>query len=108
MAERKSKHLLEVARALLFTNQVPKYLWGEALLTSTYLINRMPNKVLNFETPFDVFHKFFFPTNKLSYSLPLKIFGCIAFVHIHSHNLGKLEPRSTKCVFVGIERKEIL
>ena len=26
LAERKNKHLLEVAQALLFTNQVPKYL----------------------------------------------------------------------------------
>ena len=60
LVKRKSKHLLKVARTLLFTNQVPKYLWGEAVLTATYLINRMPNKVLNFETPFDVFHKFFF------------------------------------------------
>ena len=60
----------------------------------------MPNKVLNYETPFDVFHKFF-PMNRLSSSLPLKIFGCIAFIHIHSHNRGKLEPRATKCVFVG-------
>jgi IS30 family transposase len=58
LAERKNKRLLEVAWALLFTNQVPKYLWGEAVLTTTYLINRMPNKVLSFETPFDVFHKF--------------------------------------------------
>ena len=100
MAKRKNKHLLEVARALLFTNKVPKYLWGEAVLTATYLINRTPNKVLSFETPFDVFHKFY-PTNRLSSSLPLKIFGCTAFVHIHSHNRGKLEPRATKCVFVG-------
>ena len=58
LAERKNKHLLEVARALLFTDQVPKYLWAEAVLTATYLINRMPNKVLSVETPFDVFHKF--------------------------------------------------
>ena len=58
--KKKNKHLLEVAQALLFTNQVPKYLWGEVVLTTTYLINRMLNKVvLNFETPFDVFHKFF-------------------------------------------------
>ena len=26
LAKRKNKHLLEIARALLFTNQVPKYL----------------------------------------------------------------------------------
>ena len=39
-AKRKNKHLLEVARALRFTNQVPKYLWGEVVLTATYLINR--------------------------------------------------------------------
>ena len=62
----------------------------------------MPNKVLNFETPFDVFHKIF-PTNRLSFSLPLKIFGCTTFVHIRSHNRGKLEPRAIKCVFVGVE-----
>ena len=85
LAERKNKHLLEVTRALLFTNQVPKYLWGEAVLTTTYLINRTPNKVLNFETPFDVFHKIY-PTDQLSSSLPLKIFGCTTFIYIHSHN----------------------
>ena len=32
LAKRKNKHLLEVARTLLFTNQVPKYLWGEVVL----------------------------------------------------------------------------
>ena len=100
LAERKNKHLLEVARSLHCTNQVPKYLWGEAVLTATYLTNRTPNKVLSFETPFDVFRKFY-PTNRLSSSLPLKIFGCTTFVHIHSHNQGQLEPRATKCVFVG-------
>ena len=60
----------------------------------------MPNKVLSFKTSFDVFHKSY-PTTQLSSSLPLKIFGCTAFIHIHSHNQGKLEPRATKCVFVG-------
>jgi hypothetical protein len=60
----------------------------------------MPNKVLSFETPFDVFHKFY-PTNRLSSSLPLKTFACTAFVQIHSHYQRKLEPRATKCMFVG-------
>ena len=49
--ERKNIHLLEVARSLLFSNHVPKIFWGEAILTATYLINRMPIRVLKFHTP---------------------------------------------------------
>ena len=54
IAERKNRHLLEVARSIMFTSQVPQYLWGEAILTATYLINRMPSRVLKFRTPCEV------------------------------------------------------
>ena len=50
IAERKSKHLLEVGRALMFHMNVPTHLWGDAILTSCYLINRMPTRVLNYAT----------------------------------------------------------
>ncbi|KAL0412240.1 UNVERIFIED_CONTAM: hypothetical protein Slati_3813700 [Sesamum latifolium] len=33
--------------------------------------------------------------------LPHKVFGYAAFVHVHSHNRGKLDPRDLKCVFLG-------
>ena len=42
IAERKNGHLLNQIRALLFQNHVLKIFWGEALLTTTYLINRLP------------------------------------------------------------------
>lgn len=51
IAERKNRHLVEVVRSLMITTNVPEYLWGEAVLTAAYLINRMPSSVLNFETP---------------------------------------------------------
>lgn len=38
VVERKNKRLLEVARAISFETKVPKYLWGTAVLTATYLI----------------------------------------------------------------------
>ena len=37
------------------------------------------------------------PTNKLQ----PRIFGCVSFVHVHSNERGKLDPRAVKCVFLG-------
>lgn len=50
VAEKKNRHLLEVVRSLLFSMKVRKILW-DAILIATYLINRMPSKVLNFKIP---------------------------------------------------------
>ena len=93
-------YLLEVARALMFSMHVPKYLWGDAVLTTTYLINRMPTKVLNIRTPLNHF-KEFFPTARLFSSLPIKVFGCIVYVHSPTPALTKLDPRAVKCIVVG-------
>ena len=43
VAERKNGHVLAVTKTLLFHNNVPKYYWGEAALTASYLINRLPS-----------------------------------------------------------------
>ena len=77
VAERKNRHILEVTRALLFTNNVPKYLWGEAVLTAVYLMNRMPSKVLQFKTPLSLLQQNFPKSKLFSSTLPLRMFGCI-------------------------------
>jgi hypothetical protein len=51
VAERKNRHLLEVARSLMFQMNVPKYLWSEAVLTTMYLINCMPSRILGMKSP---------------------------------------------------------
>ncbi|RVW38651.1 Retrovirus-related Pol polyprotein from transposon TNT 1-94 [Vitis vinifera] len=71
VAERKNRHLLEVARCLMFSSNVPNYFWGEAILTATYLINRMPSRVLTFQSPRQLFLKQF-PHTRASSDLPLK------------------------------------
>jgi transposase InsO family protein len=51
VAERKNRHLLEVARLLMYTMNVPKFFWSEAVMTATHLINHMASRVLGMKTP---------------------------------------------------------
>lgn len=100
VVERKNRHILEVARALLFQTHVPKQFWGEAVLTATFLINRMPSRVLNYHSPVQLLTKLF-PNTHLITQIPLKMFGCTAFVHVHSHNRNKLDKRALRCILIG-------
>jgi len=54
VAERKNRHLLEVARSLMFQMNVPKYLWSEAVMTAAYLINRMLSRILGMKAPIEL------------------------------------------------------
>ena len=100
VAERKNGHLLATTRALLFQQNVPKTFWGEAILTATHLINRLPSKSLESKSPMKVLSQFY-PDLSISNGLTPRVFGFTSFVHVHSNNRGKLDPRAIKCIFVG-------
>jgi hypothetical protein len=97
LAERKNMHLLDVTRSLMFSMNVPKYLWSEAVMTLAYLINRMPMRVFEHRTQIDCL------TGKNSFVVPSKVFGCVCFVKDY---IGKLDPRVLKCIFVGYSGKQ--
>jgi hypothetical protein len=45
--KRKHRHIVEVGLALLANESMPLKFWDEAFLTTTFLINLLPSKVIN-------------------------------------------------------------
>jgi hypothetical protein len=79
----------------MMSMKVPKYLWDNAVMTASCIINRMPTRVLDYKMPIECL------TGKTTYVVPPKVFGCVCFVRNHIPSLGKLDPRALKCIFDG-------
>jgi histone deacetylase 1/2 len=70
-AEHKHRHIVEVGLSLLAHAHMPLKFWDEAFLAATYLINRTPSKVINYETPLERLYQV-----KPDFS-SLRVFGCV-------------------------------
>jgi transposase InsO family protein len=93
VSERKNRHLLEVTRTLLFQNNVPKIYWSDAVLTVTYLINRLPSMKLKNMSPLEILKG-----RKIELD-HIRVFGCACFVHVKRND--KLDRNSVKAIFLG-------
>ncbi|KAI0513422.1 hypothetical protein KFK09_009443 [Dendrobium nobile] len=94
VAERKNRHILETVRSLLIHSHAPSQLWVDALHTAIYLINRLPTRTLNNNTPFQQLYK------HSAYS-HLKIFRCLCNPWLKPYVNSKLTPLSHPCIFIG-------
>ena len=83
-AERKHRHIVEVGLTLLAHAHMPLKYWDEAFLTATFLINRIPSRVINFTTPLERLFK-----RKPDYSF-LRTFGCACWPNLRPYNSHKL------------------
>jgi len=86
VAEKKNRHLLEVARSLMFQMNVPKFLWSEAVMTAAYLINRMPSRILGMKSPAELLFgkgEFMAPQRCLDVYALCRIFGLRLANYIH-------------------------
>jgi hypothetical protein len=83
-----------MARALLKQRGMPIVFWGEAVVTTVYILNRSPTKALNGRTPYEAWHG-----RKPAVS-HLRVFGCLMFSKELGH-IDKLDDSSTPGVFIG-------
>ena len=102
VSERKNRHLLEMTRALLFQMNVPRQYWSDAILTATYLINRLPSVRLKNKSPLEILYQ-----RKINID-HLRVFGCVCF--IYKKRRDKFDSTSTKGVFLGYstDRKSVV
>ena len=80
---------------------VPLYFWSDAVMTSTYIHNRLPSSHLGGT----ILLTRLFP-NYFLFPLPPCVFGCTAFVQDYTLSLSKLAPCTLKGVFVGYSRTQ--
>lgn len=99
-AERMNRTLMEKARAMIFDSDSPKEMWGEAVQTAAYLLNKSPTVTISDSTPAE---KWFGRKPDLS---RIQFFGCIAYVKVLGP-LKKLDARSKEAIFVGYTVKWI-
>ncbi|RVW86675.1 Retrovirus-related Pol polyprotein from transposon RE1 [Vitis vinifera] len=64
------------------------------------LYNLESSQKTNNKSPVEIL-KSFHPHFRTSNGLTPRVFGCTAFVHVHSQHRDKLDPRAIKCVFLG-------
>lgn len=97
VAERFNRSIMEKARCLMFDSQLEKYLWGEAVLTSIYLINRTITRALNDNiTPAEIWHG-----EKPDFR-KIKLFGCTAYNLVPKElRKSKLDSHCEKLIMIG-------
>ena len=88
-------HIVEVARALMHEKKMLEYYWAKTVHTVVYIMNRTLTTTIHGMTLEESFTK-----KKPNFS-HLKVFGCLAYVHVPNELRSKLDPKAEKCVFIG-------
>jgi hypothetical protein len=95
VAERKNRSIEETVKSLLNDQGLSMFLWGEAAMTTIYVQNRSPHRMLKDMTPEESF------SGKKPNVENLRVFGCPVYSHIPKDKRNKLEPSGKKGIFVG-------
>jgi hypothetical protein len=82
-------------RSLFSQTSIPACYWVEGLHTATYLLNRLPTKVISTTSLYFVLHGV-----APSYE-HLRVFSCACYPNLSAKAAHKLAHWSTRCIFLG-------
>jgi hypothetical protein len=94
VAERHNRIRMDIVRSMLSYSMLSINLWMEVLKTIVHILNRVPSKSVH----------------KMSYELwidrkpilnYLHVWGCPAEANVFNPNIGKLDPKTAGCNFIG-------
>ena len=83
IVERKNRTLEEMARTMLYENNLPKYFWAEAVNITCYILNRALIRPILKKTPYELWHG---RKPNIGY---FHVFGCKCFIHNNDKNNKK-------------------
>lgn len=79
----------------MFQSKLPKKFWSDSLLTATYIVNRLPTKLLNWKCPYEVLNG-----HKPDYSR-MKIFGSLCYATNVQLQKSEFDQRAYRRILLG-------
>jgi transposase InsO family protein len=99
VAERKNQTIMNLVRSILSEKCIPREFWPEAVNWCMHVLNRSPTAAVPDITPEEAWSGV---KPSVEY---FRVFGCIGYVHVPHEKRTKLDPRSTKCILLGISEE---
>ena len=98
VSERRNRTLKDMVRSMISHSSLPVSLWGEALKTAVYILNRVPSKAVA-KTPYELW------TGKKPSIRHFHVWGCPAEARPYRPNERKLDSRTISCYFIGYSER---
>jgi transposase InsO family protein len=95
VVERKNRTIMNTDQSMLKEKNLRNEYFGDGVICSIYIMNRSTTKIVKNQVSWEAW------SGKNSNVSHLRIFGCVAYAHVHEEMRINLDGKSEKCVFVG-------
>ena len=95
VSERANRTLAEMLTAALNESGLPKTFWAECLTALVHVWNRCPTSAVTDSTPYE---RWYNEKPKVDH---LRVWGCVAYVHVQKDKREALGSHMEKCIFIG-------